>query len=72
MIPVVLPSPCATDSTSPRRSTRVRELVMPKRIDYKISFVGAVVSLRADTALVEEFARFKKIKLKRNEYEQEK
>jgi hypothetical protein len=38
-----------------------------KRTDYKFSLVGAVVSLRADTALVKEFARFKKIKYKRNE-----
>ena len=36
---------------------------MQKRIDYKFSLVRAVVSLRADTApLIEEFARFKKIK----------
>lgn len=38
---------------------------MPDKVsatDYKFSLVRAVVSLRADTALVKEFARFIKIR----------
>ena len=34
-IPVALPSPCVTVSTSPRRSIREQVLVMQKRTDYK-------------------------------------
>ena len=35
MIPVVLPSPCATASMSLRQSIRAQVLVMQKRTDYK-------------------------------------
>ena len=43
-------------------ATRVAMPDKANAIDYKFSLVGAIVSLRADTALVEEFARFKMIK----------
>ena len=61
-MPAELGSMFLGDLTPPRAAIKA---VMPDKvnaIDYKFSLVGAIVSLRADTALVEEFARFKMIK----------
>jgi hypothetical protein len=60
--------PAASASTSHGNSMQHEAAIrvaMPDKVsatDYKFSLVRAVVSLRADTALVKEFARFIKIR----------
>ena len=61
-MPAELGSMFLGDSMPPAVAIKVAMQDKVSATDYKISLVRAVVSLRADTALVEEFARFRKIK----------